>query len=591
MNLQENLNKVLNELNEDLKEVDAKFEELAYKEDTKWLDKLESSYNSEYTYKEIAKEAKSRRQLVINELNNTTDSNKQAVLAEKLVKLNKVIAMYEDEFASKEERKSNILFDEKKAKMQESIRESISRAIELVDTELNSMKSLEQEILNKYSSLSKNDKSNSILELDKLNSDMEVLSKQKEEYKKLLSYNGKLLLSVSTGNSIIDGYYNLIMKNGIDMNDTKKVIKTEEPEKAEEEEEKAREEAIKLVEEAEKTKDAEDIKKALEAIKKVKDEEERKNLIERIRAIKVDDKKKDFIELLNKINEDIDVNSKVSRADVISLREKYQSLDDVTAGMYADDVKRITNFYNNQYESKLKVRLDEDDIEKHSAKDYLVEIFGKPLTLLLGTSFVKKINKKRLAKKQEKYDNAPEEKKEKALNKLNKVKRTIGDLAVVSGARLFKSRNTINKLKPRLYRNELTEKQSIKLNKAQDNFEYRMIKGLDKKANNLYNLTNKEGILNIFNQYVETMSVSNNYEEVYNDAVKLLDKITTSEECKDMLSLDEVKAIINQLCIIKSYRKNEDNAIYEFDSEELGDVIKYYDEDVKKQNHELTFIK
>ena len=640
MNLQDNLKKVLDELKEELKGVNAEFEDLAHNEDVKWLDELETSYNSEYTYKEIVKEAKTRRLLVINELNNTIDSNKQATLAEKLVKLNKVIAMYENKFASKEERKNNILFDDKKAKMQECIKESVNKAIELINSEINDVKNKEQEILNKYASSSKNEKSNLILELDKINSNIESLSKQKEEFEKLLTYNGKLLISVSTGDSVIDEYYKLIVKNGLDMNTIKKpntnndndndndnsleeatklVEKAEETKdeedikkaldavsKLDDSDEKtnlinrinniktkddALEEATKLVEKAEETKDAEDIKKALEAIKKVKDEEERKKLVERIRAIKVDNKKTEFVELLNKINEDIDTNNKVSREDVVSLREKYQELDDVTAGMYSNDVKRITSFYNNQYENKLKSRLDENDIEKHSIKDYIIETIGKPFALLLGTSFVKKINNKRLAKRQEKYDNAPEDEKEKALNKLNKVKKTIGDLAVVSGCRLFKSRNAINKLKPKLYNNKLTEKQVVKLAKAQDNFEYRMISGLDKKANSSYNLTNKEGILNIFNQYAETMAVANNYEEVYKDATKLLDRITTSEETENILSINEVKAIINQLCIINNYRKNENDAIYEFDYEELGDVVKYYDEDVKTQNHELTFMK
>lgn len=636
MNLQDNLKKVLDELKEELKGVNVEFENLAHNEDVKWLEELETSYNSEYTYKEIVKEAKTRRLLVINELNNTIDSNKQATLAEKLVKLNKVIAMYENKFASKEERKNNILFDDKKTIMQGCIKESVNKAIELINSEINDVKNKEQEILNKYTSSSKNEKSNLILELDKINSNIESLSKQKEEFEKLLTYNGKLLISVSTGDNVIDEYYKLIVKNGLDMNAIKKpntnndnddsleeatklVEKAEETKdeedikkaldavsKLDDSDEKtnlinrinniktkddALEEATKLVEKAEETKDTEDIKKALEAIKKVKDEEERKKLVERIRAIKVDTKKAEFVEILNKINEDIDTNNKVSREDVESLREKYQELDDVTAGMYSNDVKRITSFYNNQYENKLKSRLDETDIEKHSIKDYIIETFGKPFALLLGSSLVKKINNKRLAKKQEKYDNAPEEKKEKALNKLNKVKKTIGDLAVVSGCRLFKSRNAINKLKPRLYRNELTEKQVGKLAQAQDNFEYRMISGLDKKANNTYNLTNKEGILNIFNQYAETMAVANNYEEVYKDATKLLDRITTSEETENILSINEVKAIINQLCIINSYRKNEDDAIYEFDYEELGDVVKYYDEDVKTQNHELTFMK
>ena len=636
MNLQDNLKKVLDELKEELKGVNAEFEDLAHNEDVKWLEELETSYNSEYTYKEIVKEAKARRLLVISELNNIKDSNRSAILAEKLVKLNKVIAIYKNKFASKEERKNNILFDDKKAKMQECIKESINKAIELINSELNDAKEKEQEILNRYASSSRSEKFNLTSELNRLIPVIESLSRRKEEFENLLTYNGKLLISVSTGDSVIDEYYKLIVivKNGLDMNTIKKqntnndnsleeatkLVEKAEETKDEEDIKKALdavsklddsdeetnlinrinniktkdvalEEATKLVEKAEETKDAEDIKKALEAIKKVKDEEERKKLVERIRAIKVDTKKAEFVELLNKINEDIDTNNKVSREDVVSLREKYQELDDVTAGMYNNDVKRITSFYNNQYENKLKSRLDETDIEKHSIKDYIIETFGKSFALLLGTNFVKKINNKRLAKRQEKYDIAPEEKKEKALNKLNKVKKTIGDLAVVSGCRLFKSRNAINKLKPRLYRNELTEKQVGKLAKAQDNFEYRMISGLDKKANNTYNLTNKEGILNIFNQYAETMAVANNYEEVYKDATKLLDRITTSEETENILSLNEVKAIVNQLCIIDNYRKNEKDAIYEFDYEELGDVVKYYDEDVKTQNHELTFMK
>lgn len=636
MNLQDSLKKVLDELKEELKGVNAEFEDLAHNEDVKWLDELETSYNSEYTYKEIVKEAKARRLLVISELNNTKDSNRQAILAEKLVKLNKVIAMYENRFASKEERKNNILFDDKKAKMQECVKESVNKAIELINSELNDAKEKEQEILNRYASSSRSEKFNLTSELNRLIPIIESLSRRKEEFENLLTYNGRFLANAS-GDSILDGYYKIIVKNSLNMNDVKKsnndnndnddsleeatklVEKAEETKdeedikkaldavsKLDDSDEKtnlinrinniktkdvALEEATKLVEKAEETKDTEDIKKALEAIKKVKDEEERKKLVERIRAIKVDTKKAEFVELLNKINEDIDTNNKVSREDVVSLREKYQELDDVTAGMYSNDVKRITSFYNNQYENKLKSRLDETDIEKHSIKDYIIETFGKPFALLLGSSLVKKINNKRLAKKQEKYDNAPEDKKEKALNKLNKVKKTIGDLAVVSGCRLFKSRNAINKLKPRLYRNELTEKQVGKLAKAQDNFEYRMISGLDKKANNTYNLTNKEGILNIFNQYAETMAVANNYEEVYKDATKLLDRITTSEETENILSLNEVKAIVNQLCIIDNYRKNENDAIYEFDYEELGDVVKYYDEDVKTQNHELTFMK
>ena len=278
MNLQDNLKKVLDELKEELKGVNAEFEDLAHNEDVKWLEELETSYNSEYTYKEIVKEAKTRRLLVINELNNTIDSNKQATLAEKLVKLNKVIAMYENKFASKEERKNNILFDDKKTIMQGCIKESVNKAIELINSEINDVKNKEQEILNKYTSSSKNEKSNLILELDKINSNIESLSKQKEEFEKLLTYNGKLLISVSTGDNVIDEYYKLIVKNGLDMNAIKKPNTNNDNDDS-------LEEATKLVEKAEETKDEEDIKKALDAVSKLDDSDEKTNLINRINNI------------------------------------------------------------------------------------------------------------------------------------------------------------------------------------------------------------------------------------------------------------------------------------------------------------------
>ena len=334
------------------------------------------------------------------------------------------------------------------------------------------------------------------------------------------------------------------------------------------------------------TKKEEDIKAAYDFVNTLDDSKEKTELLERIDSIELGSENKDFIDLLNKINEDIDKNNKVDKSDVVLLREKYQNLDDITAGKYNNDVKYITSYYNNQYENKLKSKIDETDIEKHSITDYIIETLGKPISLLLGTSLVKKINNKRLAKKQAKYDNASEDKKESSLNKLNKVKKTIGDLAVVSGVKLFKNRNAINRLKPRLYRNELTEKQQVKLEKAQNRFEDIMLSGLDKKINNPDNLSNKEGILNIFNQYLEDMSISTNYENIYKEATDFLHEIEDGT-----LSIEEIKGFVDQLNIIRNYRKHEDNAIYEYDSSELYDVIKYYDEDAKTQNHELVYMK
>ena len=631
------LSDIFTELNEQLSSVESETIELAFKEDQEWIKYLSESYNSDYTNREILNLAKEKRAKLIEELNlNTLDSKKQTIISEKLVTLNKAISMYEDRYNQKEERKSTILFDEKKKKVKSMIIESINNSVELINVNIEELNSKESEILSRISVAKLEEKQVLLKDLNEIYVGIEILSNMKNEYEKLLSYNGKILTNVYTDDNILKGYYNLIMKYSLNMAkvkentyeqvDLEKVTKLVEKaettkdsndidkaleaiEKLEESDEKTKlidrinninlnltdlEIATKLVEKAETTKEHNDIEKALEAIMKLSDSDEKNKLVKRIGNIELGPNKAEFVEILNKINSDIENNSKVNKVDVVKLRKAYQKLDDASASMYANSVYNITEFYNNQYENKLKSKIDKTDVEKHSIGDYIAETLGKPFALLLGTSLVRKINNKRLAKKQEKLDNATNatpEKKEKAKIKLDKVKNTIGDLAVVSGVRLFKNRDKINKLRPKLYHGELTEKQVAKLDKNKEKFEKQLLKGIDKKISKSYNLSNRESVLNIFNQYLEDMSISDDYNSVYKKANQFLLNIINNEETKEVLSKDEISAIRNELDIVKNYRNHVSDAVYEYDRSELYDVIKYYDEDVKNQKHQLNYIK
>lgn len=631
------LSDIFTELNEQLSSVESETIELAFKEDQEWIKYLSESYNSDYTNREILNLAKEKRAKLIEELNlNTLDSKKQTIISEKLVTLNKAISMYEDRYNQKEERKSTILFDEKKKKVKSMIIESINNSVELINANIEELNLKENEILSRISVAKLEEKQVLLKDLNEIYVGIEILSNMKNEYEKLLSYNGKILTNVYTDDNILKGYYNLIMKYSLNMAkvkentyeqvDLEKVTKLVEKaettkdsndidkakeaiEKLEESDEKTKlidrinninlnltdlEIATKLVEKAETTKEHNDIEKALEAIMKLSDSDEKNKLVKRIGNIELGPNKAEFVEILNKINSDIENNSKVNKVDVVKLRKAYQKLDGASASMYANSVYNITEFYNNQYENKLKSKIDKTDVEKHSIGDYIAETLGKPFALLLGTSLVRKINNKRLAKKQEKLDNATNatpEKKEKAKIKLDKVKNTIGDLAVVSGVRLFKNRDKINKLRPKLYHGELTEKQVAKLDKNKEKFEKQLLKGIDKKISKSYNLSNRESVLNIFNQYLEDMSISDDYNSVYKKANQFLLNIINNEETKEVLSKDEISAIRNELDIVKNYRNHVSDAAYEYDRSELYDVIKYYDEDVKNQKHQLNYIK
>ena len=142
-----------------------------------------------------------------------------------------------------------------------------------------------------------------------------------------------------------------------------------------------------------------------------------------------------------------------------------------------------------------------------------------------------------------------------------------------------------------MYHGELTEKQVAKLDKNKEKFEKQLLKGIDKKISKSYNLSNRESVLNIFNQYLEDMSISDDYNSVYKKANQFLLNIINNEETKEVLSKDEISAIRNELDIVKNYRNHVSDAAYEYDRSELYDVIKYYDEDVKNQKHQLNYIK
>ena len=207
------LSDILTKLNEQLSSVESETIELAFKEDQEWIKYLSESYNSDYTNREILNLAKEKRAKLIEELNlNTLDSKKQTIISEKLVTLNKAISMYEDRYNQKEERKSTILFDEKKKKVKSMIIESINNSVELINANIEELNLKENEILSRISVAKLEEKQVLLKDLNEIYVGIEILSNMKNEYEKLLSYNGKILTNVYTEDNILKGYYNLIMK-------------------------------------------------------------------------------------------------------------------------------------------------------------------------------------------------------------------------------------------------------------------------------------------------------------------------------------------------------------------------------------------
>lgn len=364
----------------------------------------------------------------------------------------------------------------------------------------------------------------------------------------------------------------------------------EEAKRKAEEEAKKLEKATKLVEEAEKTKKEEDIKKAYDAVNELNDSIEKEELLKRLKALGKT-KEEEFKELYSKI-----ADNSINGFDDLEFKELvrlYKELDSDVASKYKEAMERLIMAYNLSRQDSIQEEYETDKKNKYKLSNILLEIPGTIVNAWVNSKLFKKINKAKLQKAKKAYENASEDKKEKKARKVEKINTKLQNSETVNGFRLFVSKNKISKLKAKLYKGEITDKDNKKFERAQAIFDKKSNKVLSKVTLDETLSDDSKRICNILDQYLELLSVmnqesktdeTNDFAARYNEALSLLNTY------KNSVSEAEYNAYLYQLNLIKTYRDRND-MIFEYNNDEINDVIKYYDsEEYEKDLNKLSYI-
>ena len=252
-----------------------------------------------------------------------------------------------------------------------------------------------------------------------------------------------------------------------------------------------------------------------------------------------------------------------------------------------DDYDRIVTIYNNQVQNEYQESLDEEEFKKYSLQEKFVELFGSVVNFISGTKVVKNFNKKRLERLNKKLAEAEtDEEKEKYENKIKKTNKSISDNDVVSGVKLFIARNKLAKKKFKLYKGNVKDSDFVTTednervyeNKATNNISKSLSKGLSRKLKDESIFEDRNRVITILDQYLELIASGTYDKEYVDEFIEVLRKVAA----KKAITENEFHGYLEELKIICNYRAYNEYIPYHLDTDEVDDVIKFYDSDEYK---------
>ena len=600
MDFLETYGSIIDDLRKELKEISKESKKAADESDKRWHEKLDTkcvlkTSNKVYTAREAIKVANKQRDYIIQEL---LKGSLDPKLTENLTYLNEVIAAYNSEFEDKENDKSEILYTDTKIKKGLAIKNAIVKSIEKIDEQVSYIMSNSKDF--------KDCEDKGELEIVKSNYEKIIDLKQfKKSLEKLLTYNGEIIskskLNSITNNlsedakNVVEMYYTLITNNLINMNKVGKDVLTPsvDPTPTPSVDPTDIDKARKLVELAEKTQKAKDFYNAKNAVNNLNDGKEKEKLNKRIDSLE-EQNKNIFSSLIDHLKQNITDEKLIRKEEIKELSDRYQYLpeaylnqpisDDETI---KDDYDRIVTIYNNQVQNEYQESLDEEEFKKYSLQEKFVELFGSVVNFISGTKVVKNFNKKRLERLNKKLAEAEtDEEKEKYENKIKKTNKSISDNDVVSGVKLFIARNKLAKKKFKLYKGNVKDSDFVTTednervyeNKATNNISKSLSKGLSRKLKDESIFEDRNRVITILDQYLELIASGTYDKEYVDEFIEVLRKVAA----KKAITENEFHGYLEELKIICNYRAYNEYIPYHLDTDEVDDVIKFYDSDEYK---------
>ena len=600
MDFLETYGSIIDDLRKELKEISKESKKAADESDKRWHEKLDTkcvlkTSNKVYTAREAIKVANKQRDYIIQEL---LKGSLDPKLTENLTYLNEVIAAYNSEFEDKENDKSEILYTDTKIKKGLAIKNAIVKSIEKIDEQVSYIMSNSKDF--------KDCEDKGELEIVKSNYEKIIDLKQfKKSLEKLLTYNGEIIskskLNSITNNlsedakNVVEMYYTLITNNLINMNKVGKDVLTPsvDPTPTPSVDPTDIDKARKLVELAEKTQKAKDFYNAKNAVNNLNDGKEKEKLNKRIDSLE-EQNKNIFSSLIDHLKQNITDEKLIKKEEIEELSDRYQYLSEAYLNQpisddetIKDDYDRIVTIYNNQVQNEYQESLDEEEFKKYSLQEKFVELFGSVVNFISGTKVVKNFNKKRLERLNKKLAEAEtDEEKEKYENKIKKTNKSISDNDVVSGVKLFIARNKLAKKKFKLYKGNVKDSDFVTTednervyeNKATNNISKSLSKGLSRKLKDESIFEDRNRVITILDQYLELIASGTYDKEYVDEFIEVLRKVAA----KKAITENEFHGYLEELKIICNYRAYNEYIPYHLDTDEVDDVIKFYDSDEYK---------
>ena len=373
-------------------------------------------------------------------------------------------------------------------------------------------------------------------------------------------------------------------------------------------------EAEKAIEIAFKKEKKEDIKKAYDLIEKIKDASKKEELTKKLDDI-VKNITSNFTIRLNNLMNRFKENkfAKVKREEVVQLVNDFDNLYkeeileiNFSKKEVAKDVKGVVLRYNStkqkEYQENKEVEVDKKGKIKKIFNAFKRFIELRPL--ISGTKLLAKFFKTRLAKNVQKGNE----------EKVKKYEKRIKEMDIINSVTMFRKKNDIAKMSPKLYKNGvkgLDDKEKEKYTIDQNVISSIMLKQLLKKTDeDVYK--DKLRVKTVIGQWLDLYSRIGNDDIIVSDTLKresiaysrkdVYDKICdflVDARYAGTISKEQYEAYLDEMLNIGFYKRGYDDFYeipsvkYEDDSyyDELKDKEEYYEnpvvyKDVDKDNEE-----
>ena len=300
---------------------------------------------------------------------------------------------------------------------------------------------------------------------------------------------------------------------------------------------------------------------------------------------KYEELKEYVILLINKMNnneeitkEEINKLLSLAKIDFTSSLETQKKMKE-----FDKEINQIISYYNLKAQENLQLKYDGEKDEKYGFASKLIEaIPGTLVNMTLNNKLIRKLRANKLSKLK-----ADKDVSAKKVKKIINLRKKLVESDKVTGLKLFLSANKINSIKPSLYRegySGLDTKWQKKLDNAVKSYSDVMEFGLERKLKDKTAFKDEERNIGIAKQYLKLLSISEDYEDLYNKLI--CPYISSLKSNSDLNMAMEAKSLEALADKIYNFRNNSDKFIYQYDEEELDKIESYYqdaDKEISKR--------